>query len=588
MADPRGLRDLGALHDRQLRRIRRVGTAAGALVCALLVLVLGRVAHLQVSPDPRLARVVGVPFSRTPEIPRRGSLVDRRGRPLALSTIGQRLFIDPALVEDLRTIALDVTALIGGDPTEIDKRLQARPASRYIVVRDLLEDWQADAIRGARLRGVGLEPRPVRHHTAGAVAARLVGRVGVDQTGLSLLEHRFDDTMQGTPGGMTYLRDVRGRPLWVEPDQYQPSRPGDVVRLSIDLAIQAEAERRLEEEVERVNAGGGRIVVMDAATGELLALHDVLRSRRGAEDFAPDPQRDLDPSLGRNRCATDPYEPGSTFKPFVWATALELGRVTLDQHLDTPASGVHRTPYGRVVRDVHAAESSTLREVLVHSQNSGMAIIAEHMTHRDMQSVMRRFGFGERTACGLPGESSGIVTGPRDWSKYTQTSVAMGYEVGVTALQMVRAFSAFCRDGTMAAPRLTTAGDFTVIARAIEPATVRATREALRDVIESPSRKAIQSTRYVMFGKSGTAMLTRKEGGYHDDRYISSFIAGAPFADPRIVVLCVIDDPDRAVAHFGTAVAGPVVRDIADFTLEYLGVPPDRPPANDAIADSSR
>jgi cell division protein FtsI/penicillin-binding protein 2 len=220
-----------------------------------------------------------------------------------------------------------------------------------------------------------------------------------------------------------------------------------------------------------------------------------------------------------------------------------------------------------------------------------MAMVAERLSHRQMQDAVRRFGFGAKTNCGIPGETAGIVTSPKQWKTYTQSSVAMGQEIAVTPLQMVRAFSAFARDGTLPQLRIIAAGTDrptalspqssapspSLIHRVIGLPVVLIAREAMKGVMEEGTGRAAQSQKYQMFGKSGTAQLPKRGGkGYHQDRYVASFIAGAPYADPRIVVLCVIDDPDRKKGHFGGAIAGPVVRDVIDDTLMYLGVAPDQ------------
>ncbi|MCP3904033.1 MAG: penicillin-binding protein 2 [Planctomycetes bacterium] len=561
----------------QTHRANAWARLAVGVIILLMLLVLARVFQLKTSPDPRLAAAAGTFTSTRDEPARRGDLLDRRGRIIASSAVGYRLFVDPHMVEDRSTIALDLTTLIGGDAIAIDRRLHERSESRYVVVRQLLESWQVETIRNAKIAGVGLDPRLVRNYPQGETAAALVGTVGFEHTGLSGMEHRYDDAMRPRSGRLTYLRAANRRPLWVDARGYEPAANGADVRLSIDLVVQELAERRVNAAVEEFNAGGGRMLVLDCETGEILAMHDVLRAREGWEEQTDDPARQMHPALGRNRCATDPYEPGSTFKPFIWCRALELGKVEPDEVLDTPESVGYRTSYGRLIRDSHYYGPADWRTVLVKSMNSGMAMIAERMSHAEMRASVRAFCFGERSGSGLPGESRGIVTPPSAWSNHTQSSVAMGHEIAVTPLQMVRAFSAFARDGTLTVPRLTAVGadedDGSFVRRAIPEDLALTTRAALRDVmIEGTGRRA-RSEHYEMFGKSGTAQLPRREGGgYHEDRYVSSFIAGAPYDDPRLIVLCIIDDPDRSIAHYGGTVAGPAVRDVMEGTLRYLGV----------------
>jgi cell division protein FtsI/penicillin-binding protein 2 len=286
---------------------------------------------------------------------------------------------------------------------------------------------------------------------------------------------------------------------------------------------------------------------------------------------------------------TDPYEPGSTFKPFVWAVATESGVASAKEVLPTPEAIPHRTTSGRRIRDVHYYGPVTWRRVLVKSLNSGMAIVAERLSEQAMQDCVRRFGFGQRTGCGIAGETPGLVTSAKAWSSYTQVSVSMGHEIAVTPLQMVRGFSAFARDGSLPSLRMVSEDDSTPIRQqAISTDMARQVREILEEVMTEGTGRQSQSERYRLFGKSGTAQLPKVQGGgYHEDRYISSFIAGAPFSQPEVVVLCVIDDPDRSLgAWYGGRVAGPVTRDVIDFTLEYMGVTPDKQPEGMALGNS--
>ncbi len=573
----------------QSRRIRAWSTLFLIAILLGFAAVLARVVQLKVAPDDRLLTAAGVTQSVQPQLARRGDILDRRGRIIATSSVAYRLFLDPTVTEHLDTVAVDLAQILMIDPVEIDRKILARPDSRYIVLADPLEDWQVAAVQQANMRGLGLEPRLVRHYPHNDLGSRIVGLVGFEHTGLAGFENEHEKTLSATPGRLVYWRDASRRALWIDVEGYRPSTNGSSVKLSIDIVVQEIADRNLREAIEQFNAGGGRAIVLDSRTGEILAMCDELRSRDGWTQPIDDTLRHLHPALGRNRCVTDPYEPGSTFKPFVWSVATEFGYATPDEMLDCPEHTGWRTPYGRLVRDSHYYGRVDWRTVLIKSMNSGMAMIAERMTHREMQSVIKRFGFGEKTNCGLPGETAGITTSPKQWSKYTQTSLSFGHEIAVTPVQMVRAFSVFARDGTLPPITITALDDATsveVIQQVLDPKTVHMTRQVLRDVMLEGSGRRAQSERYQMFAKSGTAQLPNSiDGGYYEDRYVSSFIAGAPFEKPEIVVLCVIDDPDRSIDHWGGAIAGPVVRDIIDETLAYLGVPPDKPqPEDTAVA----
>ncbi len=551
-----------------------------------LVLILVRVTQLKLFPEASLRAALAPRISTRAEPARRGDIVDARGRVLATSTLGYRLFIDPTQVKDIRTIAVDLAAAIGTAPDEIDRKILAGGAPQYVVIDDLLDDRQVAAVRTAGLRGVGLQPRQVRHYPQHERAARVVGMVGFEHTGLSGSEHAFDRMLSARQGRLSYLRDARHRTLWFEPDDYEPGSDGREVRLTIDLVVQEIAERCLRRAVARYNAGGGRIVVLDCNSGAILAMSDVLADGPGRDAITSDPARAARAALGRNRCVTDPYEPGSTLKPFIWAVATELGRADPAEIIPCPAEGPYRTPYGRSIRDSHSLGPVSWRNVLVQSLNTGMSIVAARMTHDEMRHGIARFGFGSRTRCGIPGETAGLLTPASRWSDYTQSSVSFGHEIAVTPIQMVRAFSAFARGGMLPTVRIVAgspaAGDeprFRFVRRVCRASTADLVREILGEVMIDGSGRRARSERYRLFGKSGTAQLPRPNGGgYFEDRYVSSFIAGAPLHEPRVVVLCVIDDPDRSRGHWGSQVAGPVVRDVIDGTLAYLAVLPDHPP----------
>jgi cell division protein FtsI/penicillin-binding protein 2 len=534
-----------------------------------LLLVPLRVLQLQEAPGEQLAAALAGNSAVRHPLVRRGDILDRRGRLLATTSLGWRAFADPVEADDPTLLGARLEEAIGIRAVDTDRTLSGRLDRRYVPVSGILEDWQVHRLRSERIRGIGLEPRPVRHYPQALDAASLVGVVGFEHTGLAGIEHAMERSLHPTAGRFRTIRDASRRTMWIPPDGFDPGTDGQSIRLSIDLAIQRLAHARLASAVAEFGAAGGRLVVMDCRSGELLA----------AVDVSNEPS-DTNPRLRRNRCVTDPYEPGSTFKPFVWAAATQDGLADPDEILPTPSNGPHRTSFGRRIRDAHYRGPTSWRMVLVKSLNSGMAIVAERMKRSRLREVVASLGFGQSTGCGLPGETGGIVTSERNWSAYTQTSVAMGHEIAVTPVQMAQAFCVFAADGRMpSATMLAREADAPRLSRRVfEPEIAALTRRTLVRVMTEGTGKRAQSSMYSMFGKSGTAQLPKAQGGgYHEDRYVSSFIAGAPATAPRIVVLCVIDDPDRSLGTwYGGSTAGPVVRDLIDGILPYLGVAADR------------
>ena len=509
---------------------------------------------------------------------------------------------------------------------------------RYVPVSGIITAEEADAVRALRLPGVFLERRSVREIVGGDSVAPILGKVGYrdfsnERIGLMGAEKLFHERLEGDAGSLRYVRDARGRPLWVERGAWQDANPGTEVRLSIDAEIQRIVAAQLERGVTDADAAGGRAIVLDPHSGEVLAMVDIIRDIPGAVDvpwhdpasgqpapvmptgvrfkvLRPDPAREIEPALARNRCVEDIYEPGSTFKPFVWAAGYELKRLKAGEIIRSETRTI-RTWYGRSITDVTFRNELTWDDVLNFSSNIGMYNITERLSHTELRNVVRSLGFGQSTNLGIPGESAGKVTSRRDWTKYTQTSVGMGYEVGATMLQMVRAYAVFARRGddagTLPGIRLTAAGapddhrpgiigEETFVERVFSPEAAIAVRQPLKAVVERMDALRLRKdrtdvpARYTMFGKSGTAYIActpppgmrrpRGATGYFR-QYTSSFLVAAPAEDPEIVVLVVIDDPGPAQIasqqHYGSHVAGPVVRRIAEQVLPYLGVPPPPP-----------
>jgi len=565
---------------------QRFGFALHLLIGSVILAfaaIIGRVAQLQAFPSRNLLDHSPTTSSIRPEMANRGDVLDRRGRVLATSCVGYRLFVDPQEVVDPYTIGIDLALLLGLNPVQLDAKVNARLDKRYAVVVDLLTDAQVEAIQTKTFKGVGMEPVLVRHRPYGDLAAPIIGMVGRDHLGLSGAELLYNDVIRGKPGSLRYLRDVHRQAMWVEADGHTPAHDGYSVRLTIDAEIQRIAEEEIRAGVEGVNAAGGRAIVFDPHTGEVLAMTDLLRDRPGIAPFTVDTQGAIDPSLARMRCVTDPYEPGSTFKPFVWARATELGLVRLDEVFNTH-DGTYRTDKGRVIHDAYPYAELTWEGVMIKSSNIGMAQAALRLSNDQLRQCVTDFGFGRSTGSGLPGETNGKVTDLKAWTYYTQTSVAMGHEIAVSPLQMVRAFSAFCRDGSMPPVQFVVPTEEVpivpfVLQQPVLESTALLTRRTMRKVVTQGSgRKANEVAHFRMFGKSGTAQLPKSGGGgYYKDRYVISFIAGAPLDDPRLVVLCIIEDPDKSLGHYGGAICGPIAATMMNRCLEYLGVPSDLP-----------
>lgn len=656
--------------------------AAALGITLAMAVMLGRVVQLQLRPSTELEAHIGPRTSAKTELPLRGDILDRRGRLLCSTRFGERIVIDPTLFPSPPDRAIvQLAEAAGVDPAQIGKPLLAaleinrriaaglplddakpfepvttasEPAAdapaaaekptephgprRYVPVSGVLTDANARGVRALGMSGVMLEKRQIREYSGGEEIASIVGKVGFDHNGLLGTELLLNDQLTGREGKITFVRDAYGQPLWINPGAVRPAVAGGDVRLSVDLELQRIAHEELEKGIEDCDAAGGRLVLLDPATGEIVAMVDLMRDVPGLTEFPwqdapkprgkgdpparpavappgphryvtirPDPGRKTHPALARNRCVEDIYEPGSTFKPFVWSVITEMGLAKTDEVFDTEG-GRWRTSYGRSIEDVTKRPVMTWAEVLINSSNIGMIKAGERMTPEQLHGVPVRFGFGKPTHVGLPGEAAGIVTPLSRWTKFSHTSISYGHEISVTPVQMVHAFSAFARDGdaagTIPSLRLSALprGDSPTVAyRVLRPDIALLTRQTLRGVTHNVESRWINPPeggwRYELFGKSGTAEIPigappagkrRSADGYYSDQYNSSFIAGGPVDHPRLVCIVVIDDPGperiRHKSHYGSATAGPVVRRVMERALTYLGVPPDPAPAPATLA----
>lgn len=637
-------------------------------ILVALSAVIARVVQLQVAPGEQLSGFVQSRTSTQTLGATRGDLLDRRGRTLATTRMGYRVVVDPeglrlAMQRDntlFDRIVITLGGVLSESPNDFAPRIIERivkneaaasngseskaGVSRYLLIGETLNQEQAQAMRELKAQGklpaVTIEHEPIREQTSPELVGPLVGKVafpeeGTERVGVVGAEKLFDARLRGEDGSLTYVRDAKGQALWIERGAWIDANKGQDVRLSVDLEIQRIVREHLLWGMEQADAAGGRAIVINPHTGEILAMTDQLRPIPGAapvpwwdpksgnprprlpavEDqprykvLKDDPLRAFEPTLAHNRVLEDVYEPGSTFKPFAWTLAKTRGLLPDDEVLDIKQKAIF-TEYGRRIEDVYTyADLNNWDAVLRYSSNIGMYKATERLDPTDLRGMIKSLGFGAPTGIGLGGEASGIVTSQRDWTKYTQTSVGMGYEVSVTPIQMARAFSVFARHGELAGTlpqiRLTAAGDEnkrgmvgdeTIVQRVFSAEAAQRTIKPMTTVAERMDTAMqrqypeLPKPRYTMFGKSGTsliAMVPPEKGllapgggrAYFEKQHHSSFIVAAPASDPQIVVLVVLDDigPERVRQrhHYGSWVAGPVVRRIVEDTLPYLNVPSD-------------
>ncbi|MBN2584732.1 MAG: penicillin-binding protein 2 [Planctomycetes bacterium] len=535
--------------------------------------------------DPKFIHQQGTPTGADRNTDRQpsGHTASRDGQ-AAMTCLADAQSIDDMYRSNRLHVAQQVAPLLAMNAEEVETLVAADPHKQFVRLKRGVDGPTREAVQSLGLRGIGFQSEGLRCYPNGTLAAHLVCGVGVDNQPHGGLEYQYNNQLRGSSGSRVLEVDGRRRAVWIRNDNYTPARDGQLVVTTIDLAIQAFTEKALATAVTRFKARGGSALVMDPATGEILALANY-------PTFDPTEYAEADPYVSRNRLLTDPYEPGSTFKCFVSTAALQAGVVKPNEKIF--CHNGFAVIDGRRMTDHHPFGSLTFQEVVIRSSNIGMAVLGKRLGNEQLYEAVCRFGFGEKTGVSLPGESSGLVYPLDRWHKWSATSIPMGYEILVTPLQIATAFSSIANGGQLLRPSVTRyvcAADQTIVEDHREPVVVRRVmseetarfmrHKVLHEVVWSDigTGKQARIPGYGVFGKTGTAKKKNPHGGgYSSELYVGSFIAAAPLDNPRVVVMVVIDEPQKSIAYYGGTVAAPAVREILAKCLGYLDVPPDEP-----------
>jgi len=566
----------------QSRASQSSGQLLIAAVLAILAALIGRLVYINEFQGPRLlSRAERQQQAVIPLHPRRGLIADCRGRLIAGTMLRKSVFADPKLIPEKEAVAAKVGEVLGVDPGEIIPELMAAGDRRFFVIRRGVSEQQAELIRDMGFSGLGTFDEPYRVYPMNGLAAQLIGFVSPDGRGVSGLEHQCQSWLRGEAGMKTIIRDAGRKAFWLAEGGYRPPRDGFHLVLTIDSEIQGKVERELESCLQKFKAESAVGIVLHASTGAILALANV-------PTFDPNHYQDAPAARYRNRAITDPYEPGSIFKPFVAAGALAEGLVRFGEIFDCE-NGAWKDGV-RVLHDHHPCGLLSFEEVLIKSSNIGMGKIGKRMGNKLLHKYLQAFAFGEKTGVDLEGEDPGILQPLARWNAFTTTSIPMGQEIGVTPLQMVRAFAVFANGGRLVQPyviRAVLGADGAVISDFTPPPAERQAlpehiARAMKDrilapVVEIGTGKQARLATYGVFGKTGTAQIARPGGGgYQKDAYVSSFVAAVPLGDPQLVVLVSVTRPDKSIGYYGGTVAAPVVREIMAHALAYLQIPAER------------
>jgi cell division protein FtsI (penicillin-binding protein 3) len=494
----------------------------------------------------------------------RGEILDRHGEPLAMSTNVESVAASPHRISKPHAAAARLARILRVRQSDLEKRLRAR--RNFVWLKRWVTPAEGDRIRRLGLEGVDLAVERRRLYPNGELAASYLGFAGRDEVGLSGLEFAFDGALRGAPSAVPALRDGRGRKLvaW----EGKPELPtGARLVLTLDARLQHVAERALDRALAQTGASRGILVALEPRTGDLLAVAE--RPSFDPNRFWREPPRRF-----RARAFTDPFEPGSTLKPFLFALALEQGELPLDTLIDCE-NGAWRVA-DRIIHDWKPYGVLRARDVLVYSSNIGAGKIGTALGSARLVSGLRRLGFGERTGSGFPGESPGIVRSLRANQPVELATLAFGQGISTTAVQLAAAGATLANGGYRMRPR---------IARRIEapmgryewpsgrgerilPEAVAAdVLGLLREVVERGTGRQAHVPGIAIAGKTGTAQKV-VDGRYSRDRFVASFLGFIPADSPRLVLAVVLDEPRDP--HTGGAAAAPVLRDVVRHAMGQL------------------
>ncbi|SCY18024.1 peptidoglycan synthetase FtsI [Nitrosospira sp. Nl5] len=539
------------------------------LLAAILLLGLagltGRAAYLQGMHNGFLKQKGESRYSRVLEMSAdRGMITDRHGELLAISTPVESLWSSPQDVQATPEQLKKLASLVEMDIEEIRKRLSGRRDFVYLK-RHLSPDIAAKVVE-LNVPGVFLKREFRRYYPAGELTAHMLGFTDVDDKGQEGIELAWQNELAGQPGSRRVIRDRKGS-IVEDVESIRAPKSGKNLALSIDSRIQYFAYRELKQAVEANKAKAGGVVVLDAQTGEVLALVNL-------PAYNPNNRTRMNGGRARNRALTDVFEPGSTLKPFTIAAALETGGVTPDTVFET-APGTFSIGKA-TIRDAHKEGLLTVAQVIQKSSNVGSAKIALSLPPQALWEMLSDAGFGTSTGSGFPGEVSGKLRPHRTWRPIEQATMSYGHGIAVSLLQLARAYTLFSAEGELKPVSLLRLDAPTVGKRVISRDTALAVSRML-EMVAQPGGTApkAQINGYRVAGKTGTAH--KLEGnGYAKNRYLSTFVGYAPASRPRFVIAVMLDEPS-AGQYFGGAVAAPVFSRVMDGALRMLNVPHDAP-----------
>jgi cell division protein FtsI (penicillin-binding protein 3) len=539
-----------------------------ALVGLGFALLLGRAVYVQILDAPFFLRQGEIRYGHTIELPaNRGRIVDRNGLILAASVPAPSIWAIPKDLEGDARSRAKLATLLGMTSAALESRLTDNP--NFVWLRRQVDDPVAKAVRDLGIKGIHEVREYKRKYPEGEAAAHVVGFTNVEDRGQEGVELAFQKELAGRDGTRRVIKDRLGRVVEDVGDS-TAAVAGEDIGLAIDSKVQFFAYQRIRDAVAANKAKAGSVVVLDAQTGEVLALANY-------PSYSPADRKNLTGAQLRNRALTDTFEPGSTMKPFVAAWALETGRVTPTTVIQTAPGKMTLT--GSTITDSHPHGNLTVTEVIQKSSNVGAVRMAMTFTPREMWELYSAVGFGQKPQLGFPGVVTGRLRPYKSWRPIEQATMSYGYGLSASLFQIAHAYTVFAHDGELIPVTLTRplgSGAAAPVSgiRVLSPKTASTVRDMLHLVtLPGGTAPKAQVMGYSVGGKSGTAY--KQEGAsYATKKYRAWFVGMAPIAHPRIIVAVMVDEPS-AGKYFGGDVAAPVFSEVVQQTLRMMGVQPD-------------
>jgi cell division protein FtsI (penicillin-binding protein 3) len=505
----------------------------------------------------------------------RGSILDASRQPLALSVDARDIYADPRFVEDPAADAAMIAPVLGVRPASVLRSLIG--SGSFVYVARQVDLATAARIEAMQLAGIGSLPVSKRSYPTGPLAAQVLGYVGTDGDGLAGLEYQYQPMLSGTPGEFRQEMSPSGQPIAQGVDETTAPIPGDDLVTTLDRQFQYEVQRALATAVMDNHAKGGTVIAFDPHTGDVYAMASY-------PSYDANAYTDASVDARRNTALIDAFEPGSVNKVITASAALEEHAVSLDRRFQVPD---HLVVDGFTVHDshAHAPEAMTLGDIIAESSNIGAAKVAQLLGAPTMSSYMSRFGFGRTTGTGFPGEAPGVVPAV-PWSDATLATIAYGQGLTVSPMQMASVYATIANHGVWVQPRLATgvidgagafhAADAAPTRRVISAETADTVTRMLASVVQDGTGTLAQIPGYQVAGKTGTALKVDPQTGRYGRKYVASFIGFLPASDPQVVIAAIIDEPTTI---YGGVAAAPLFQQVAQYSIQRLGITPGDPVA---------